>query len=52
MRAHDRYKGAKDTGVVAILQAPGEEPVRVDIKKGFAPKSPTSNQIPNENLKK
>ena len=50
--AHDRYKGVKETGVVAVLQAPGETPILVDIKMGYDPKPPTSNQISNENQKK
>jgi hypothetical protein len=46
-QAHDKYKGIREGGVVAILQTPGEKPVQVDLKKGYSPAEP--NPKPNEN---
>lgn len=37
MRAHDRFKPMVEGEPLIVLQKPGEDPVRVDPKKGFSP---------------
>ena len=49
MRLRDRYKGATEGGVIAILQAPGEPPIKVDLLKGFNSTPEISDPKSNEN---
>ncbi len=48
MRLTDKYKGIKEQGVIAVLQKPGEKPLKLDLKKGWSP-NVTSDLKTDEN---
>ena len=51
-RAHDHMPRPQETSVKALLQKPGDEPIEVDLARGYTPPAqdtdPKSKETPDE----